>query len=124
MHHIPNEGISAKGSYLDDAFTKSRPKAAAQILKTIRALEAKTNLVVKVSKCHLHAPNNIIAKECKNHFASNEEIKIHSNMNLTFLNTPIGADDFVEAELENKLDVLRTKIDSIAELPFKMDLHY
>ena len=109
MRHIPKEGVSAKGSYLDDLFTKSTPAAAAQIWKVIKTLEAKTNLVIKVSKCHIHAPDEAIEQECRQLFTSEEKIKIHSNMNLTFLNTPIGAEKFVEAELEKKLKKLKLK---------------
>ena len=42
-------------------------------------------------------------------------------MNLTFLNTPIGTDGFVETELNKKLKCLSQKINSIAKMPFKME---
>ena len=128
MRHIPREGVKAKGSYLDDAFTKSKPAAVVQILKTIKDLEVKTNLKIKISKCHVHAPNPRVADECRLLIASTEEISestkkinIHSNMNLKFLNTPIGTDEFVAKELNKKLEGLKVKINAIAEMQFKME---
>ena len=41
MRHIPREGVSAKGSYWDDAFTKSTPEAALEVVKVIIELESK-----------------------------------------------------------------------------------
>ena len=128
LRHIPRQGVTAKGSYLDDAFTKSKPAVAVQILGTIKTLEAKTNLKIKISKCHVHAPDPKVADECRLLIASTEEISestkkinIHSNMNLKFLNTPIGTDEFVATELNKKLEELKVKINAIAEMPFKME---
>ena len=121
MRHLPVSGLSAKGSYLDDAFTKSSPRAALESIKAILDLEAKTNLGLKFSKCYLHAPNEEIAQECRELFASVKDIKIRSNMNLTFLKTPIGADEFVEAELTEKLKFLSQKVEAISKMPFKLE---
>ena len=44
MRRLPSEGVSAKGSYWDDAFTKSTPNAAKRIILAIKRLEATTNL--------------------------------------------------------------------------------
>ena len=122
LRHVPNHSVSAKGSYLDEAFTKTKPSNVVEILKTLRALEAQTGLAIKISKCHIHAPSSEIARECKKIlFTSIGKIKIHSNMNLTFLNTPIGTDDFVEEELGRKLELLKAKVTCISEMPFKME---
>ena len=107
MRHVPRKGLSAKGSYLDDAFVKAKPSVALKAFRIIKELKAKTNMEVRNNKCHLHAPNDIIARECTKLFASEEDIKIHSDMNLKFLKTPIGEDEFVEAELEEKLQTLK-----------------
>ena len=42
-------------------------------------------------------------------------------MNMKFLNTPIGNDTYVAAELNEKLDELREKVKSITDMPFKME---
>ena len=42
-------------------------------------------------------------------------------MNINFLNTPNGTEEFVEADLDRKLQVLKYNIDVIAEIPFKME---
>ena len=40
---------------------------------------------------------------------------------MKFLNTPIGNDTYVAAELNKKLDELREKVKSITDMPFKME---
>ena len=57
MKHIPNKGVSAKGSYWDDAFTKSTPTAALSIFKAVKRLEEITGLTPNATKTHIHAPN-------------------------------------------------------------------
>ena len=42
-------------------------------------------------------------------------------MNLIFLKTPVGTDDFVEAQLHERIKVLRKKVESITAMPFKME---
>ena len=58
---------------------------------------------------------------CRSLFTGIEGIKIHDNMNLRFLKTPIGDDEFVEKELKKKLAVLREKIKAIIKMPYKME---
>ena len=90
LRHLPKVGVSAKGAYLDDAFSKSTPAAALKVVEAIKTLETETHLKANLSKFHLHAPNEDIAQECRKIFAKVDGIKIHSNMNLTFLRTSIG----------------------------------
>ena len=66
-------------------------------------------------------PSRKIAEECEELFRSVSGINIHATMNMKFLKTPVGTDDFVEDELEKRLDILRKKVNSIAEMPFKME---
>ena len=118
---LPSKRVSAKGSYWDDAFAKASPAAALEVVKAIHNLESETNLKANFDKFHIHAPNDKLAKECEELFKVYPDVKIHSSMNLTFLRTPVGADDFVEAELDKKLKELRKKVKSIAAMPFKME---
>ena len=60
---IPSDGVSCKGSYWDDAFTKSTPTAALKVLQSLCKLEAKTNLKLNLQKVHLYAPNEKVAQE-------------------------------------------------------------
>ena len=69
MRHIPKEGVSAKGSYWDDAFTKSTPEAALEVVKVIIKLEKETNLTPNLDKFHLYAPNEKVAAHCRSLFA-------------------------------------------------------
>ena len=70
MRHAPSKGLSAKGSYFDDPFIKAKPSVALKAFRIIKELKAETNMEVRNDKCHLHAPNDIIAHECKQLFAS------------------------------------------------------
>ena len=65
MGHIPKEGVSAKGSYWDDAFTKSTPAAVVKVISVITELGNKTNLKPSLDKCILHAPNEKVAEMCR-----------------------------------------------------------
>ena len=121
MRHLPSEGVSAKGSYWDDGFTKSTPAAALEVFKAILKLKPVTNLEASLWKCHLYAPNDEVAKECEHLFKDFPDVHIHSKMNVKFLNTPVGSDDFVTAELNTKLETLKSKVESISKMPFKME---
>ena len=121
VSRIPTENVSAKGSYWDDAFSKSSPAAALRVLKAIMNLKEQTNLEPCLPKFHLYAPNEEVANECRKLFADVKGIKIHDNLNIIFLNTPIGSDEFVEEWLRNKLKDLKEKIDHIVEMPYKME---
>ena len=139
MRRIPLEGVSAKGSYWDDAYVKSTPSGAVRTVLAIKQLKEKTNLEGNLPKFHLHAPNEHVALECKKLFAkagiktvevhikkpsadvSAKGIQLHSDMNITFLRTPIGSEDFVQSKLQEKLADLTTKVNEIARMPFKME---
>ena len=106
LRRIPTGGLSAKGCYWDDEFTKSSPAAAVDIILAMKKMEAITNLEADLTKFHLYAPDEKVALECMK-LCENagivtgiEGIKIHDDMNITFLKTPIGTDEDVEDVLE------------------------
>ena len=121
IRRIPSEGVSAKGSYWDDAFSKSQPAAAFRVVKTIMKLEAETYLKPNLTKFHLYAPNERVAEQCRELFAEIKGIEIHNKMNIVFLRTPIGSDEFVESKLNTKLKELKEKVNNIVRLPHKME---
>ena len=102
MRHLPVTGVSAKGSYWDDGFAKTTPAVALEIFETIVNLQPKTNLGAQLDKCHINAPNEEVAQECRNLFTRFPKIRIHASMNLNFLKTPVGTDQFVGAETQTQ----------------------
>ena len=54
-------------------------------------------------------------------FKNFPDVKIHGTMNLIILKTPVGSNEFVAAEIEKKLEALKSKVDSISKMPFKME---
>ena len=49
------------------------------------------------------------------------EVTVHSNMDINWLNTPVGSDEWVWIQLEEVLVELESTIKKIAEMPYKME---
>ena len=119
MRQIQKEGVDVKGAYWDDAWVKATPRAAAKTLEILKSLEEKTNLKLRLSKCHAYAPNSKIADLCRELFPTG--VQIHEDMNIIMLKTAIGSDQFVKEQLEVKLGHLKSTIRKISKLPFTME---
>ena len=70
---------------------------------------------LKWVKMSVHAPNPTSAKLCQN-LLPNIKVIEDSEMNFVYLKSPIGSDKFVESYLQEKLERLRSEINSLSEM--------
>ena len=87
------EGLRKPLFFWDDTALIGTPEALAKATEVLINCSDETGLRLKWRKCHLHAQLDTIAK-CKTlHFP--EAMTFHQNFNMTYLQAPIGDDQFV-----------------------------
>ena len=50
-----------------------------------------------------------------------KDVKIHGDMNIVWLKTPIGTDEFLHEQMKIKAQELKETIIKISKMPFKME---
>ena len=93
--------VRAKLFFWDDAGIIGSPTAVASAWQIIEELQDLTGLRLKKKKCHLHGTNksvNLCLSSAKLKFS--EEVNIHHDFNMLYLQVPIGSDKFVEESLD------------------------
>ena len=119
MNRIHSDSISIRGAYWDDLFVKGDVKAVVEVIHTLELLANKTNLKLRLSKCHVYAYGEETANKCRELFPP--KVTVHDDLNILWLKTPIGSDEFVSAQLNLKLREIKSTIDKVSKIPFKME---
>ena len=107
--------LTKKLFFHDDGLLKGSPAALAWAAKLLDDLIPSSGLKMKWLKTECHAPSIAVAIECRK--ALPKDTKIYSSMNMTFLKSPVGTDDWVEEQLDIKLKELKVQIWKISLMP-------
>ena len=116
LRQVQKEGVDTKGAYWDDMYLKASPRAAAKTMWMLMALEKKTNLHMRLSKCHVYGRDEETAQLCSELFPAGG-VTIHDDMNMMMLKTPVGTDQFVQEQLEIKLQRIKSAVMKISKMP-------
>ena len=111
------EGLRCSFAYWDDAVLVGTPQAISLAANLVDELHSKTGLKLKWRKYHLYTVSKSAAKKCEELF--NQNVKIHDQLNVVYLNVPIGSNSFVRNTLHLKLAELKTIIDNTASMDRK-----
>ena len=91
-------------------------------MKKVKGDENTTGLTIKPPKSHLYAQDETIANQFREILSNKfSKVTVHSNMDINWLNTPVGSDEWVWIQLEEVLVELESTIKKIAEMPYKME---
>ena len=111
------EGLRKPLFFWDDTALIGTPEALARATKILTNCADQTGLRLKWKKCHLYALPDTIAK-CKTlQFPS--AMTLHENFNMTYLQAPIGDDQFVRRWLQKKLQKLDQIVSLVSAMPHK-----
>ena len=111
------DGLRVKLCFWDDLCLIGTPTALARAAKKLSDLEETTGLELKWTKCHLHFGSEEQAQQHRNEFP--DGIQIHHDLDVEYLQIPVGSDEFVKAKLQKKLGELKTTIDKLCSMSHK-----
>ena len=79
-------------------------------------------MTIKPPKCHRYLRDETIANQ-SGEISSNKfsEVTVHSNIDINWLNTPVGSDEWIWSQLEEVLVKLESTNKKITEMPYKME---
>ena len=103
--------------FWDDTALIGTPEALARATKVLMDCADETGLRLKWRKCHLHALPNTIAR-CRT-LQFPKAMTLHHDFNMTYLQAPIGDDQFVRRWLQKKLQKLNQIVSLVSEMPHK-----
>ena len=113
---ITHSGLDEKQFFMDDGLLYETPEAVKWCLDLIEKLEPVSGLKLEWTKMSVHAPTEASAESCRRLLPKSVKIVEDQEMNFVYLQTPIGADAFVQSYLEKKLARLRSEISSPSEM--------
>ena len=117
MDKLSSAGLEVKMCFWDDCVLVGSAAAAGAAARIIQDLECETGLSLKWDKCHVHAPSEVIARDCESLFP--DDVQLHDTMNMNWMRVPIGSDEFVDTQLKSKLAALKETVDRVADMPYK-----
>ena len=80
-------------------------------MKKVKGDENTTGLTINPPKSHLYAQDETIANQFREILSNKfSEVTVHSNMDINWLNTPVGSDEWVWIQLEEVLVELESTI--------------
>ena len=111
------EGLRKPLFFWDDTALIGTPEALVRAAQILTNCAEETGLRLKWTKCHLYALPAVIAK-CRT-LPFPKAMTLHTNFNMTYLQAPIGDDQFVHQWLQKKLQKLDQIVSLVSAMPHK-----
>ena len=88
----------------------------------IQGLCLETGLKLRWDKCYVHCRDKDTALAVKTRFARiDKNIKVRPTLDMKYLKVPIGSDQWVAKQLEEKLEELKSTIEKVTSMPQRQE---
>ena len=116
VEQLKHTELSQKIFFHDDGLLKGSPEALGWAAKFFDAMTPVSGLKMKWCKTVCHAPGMEVARRCS--LVLPKEVQVFNDMNMKFLKAPIGSNEWVNKELDEKLKELKIQIDQVSRMPY------